>query len=158
MQHVNVSLCSSLPMSNRSKKKMLRKTSYQKTKEEFESVKEKQKNKKEVQFFTFSIKALRKVLSQVKSVGLFSTSGIFFLHIGVFEEQGAERRSYQEVQTEENGDISDAEQKDEEGAAQPEPTDGIPAPEDSRDRAGKMTQKNGRRRFQIANIQLELLL
>ncbi|XP_031687265.1 thyroid transcription factor 1-associated protein 26 homolog [Oncorhynchus kisutch] len=37
----------SLPMSNRSKKKMLRKTSYQKTKEEFESVKEKQKNKKE---------------------------------------------------------------------------------------------------------------
>ncbi|XP_021419711.2 thyroid transcription factor 1-associated protein 26 homolog isoform X1 [Oncorhynchus mykiss] len=47
MQHVNVSLCSSLPMSNRSKKKMLRKTSYQKTKEEFESVKEKQKNKKE---------------------------------------------------------------------------------------------------------------
>lgn len=121
---------------------MLRKTSYQKTKEEFESVKEKQKNKKEVQFFTFSIKALRKVLSQVKSVGLFSTSGIFFLHIGVFEEQGAERRSNQEVQTEENGDISDAEQKDEEGTAQPEPTDGIPAPEDSRDRAGKMTQKN----------------
>lgn len=48
MQHVNVLLFSSLPMSNRSKKKMLRKTSYQKTKEEFESVKEKQKNKKEV--------------------------------------------------------------------------------------------------------------
>lgn len=48
MLNVNVLLFSSLPMSNRSKKKMLRKTSYQKTKEEFESVKEKQKNKKEV--------------------------------------------------------------------------------------------------------------
>ncbi|KAM4614635.1 thyroid transcription factor 1-associated protein 26 homolog [Polymixia lowei] len=37
----------SLPMSNRMKKKMMRKTSYQKAKEEFESVKEKRKKKKE---------------------------------------------------------------------------------------------------------------
>lgn len=39
---------SSLPMSNRMKKKMLKKTSYQKTKEEFESTQEKRKQKKEV--------------------------------------------------------------------------------------------------------------
>ncbi|XP_044041497.1 thyroid transcription factor 1-associated protein 26 homolog isoform X1 [Siniperca chuatsi] len=37
----------SLPMSNRMRKKMLKKTSYQKTKEEFETIKEKRKNKKE---------------------------------------------------------------------------------------------------------------
>ncbi|NP_001291078.1 thyroid transcription factor 1-associated protein 26 homolog [Esox lucius] len=37
----------SLPVSNRSKKKMLRKTSYQKTKEEFESIKIKKQKKKE---------------------------------------------------------------------------------------------------------------
>ncbi|KAM3588018.1 uncharacterized protein V6R79_019264 [Siganus canaliculatus] len=36
-----------LPMSNRMRKKMLKKTSYQKTKEEFEAVKEKQRKKKE---------------------------------------------------------------------------------------------------------------
>ncbi|XP_058479989.1 thyroid transcription factor 1-associated protein 26 homolog [Solea solea] len=36
-----------LPMSNRMKKKLQKKTSYQKTKEEFESVKEKQRKKKE---------------------------------------------------------------------------------------------------------------
>ncbi|XP_068611346.1 thyroid transcription factor 1-associated protein 26 homolog [Brachionichthys hirsutus] len=37
----------SLPMSNRMRKKMLKKTSYQKTKEEFEAVREKQRKKKE---------------------------------------------------------------------------------------------------------------
>ncbi|XP_023284942.1 thyroid transcription factor 1-associated protein 26 [Seriola lalandi dorsalis] len=37
----------SLPISNRMRKKMLKKTSYQRTKEEFESVKEKRKKKKE---------------------------------------------------------------------------------------------------------------
>ncbi|KAG8005610.1 Thyroid transcription factor 1-associated protein 26-like protein [Nibea albiflora] len=37
----------SLPMSNRMRKKLLKKTSYQKTKEEFESVKEKRRKKKE---------------------------------------------------------------------------------------------------------------
>ncbi|XP_035533865.1 thyroid transcription factor 1-associated protein 26 homolog [Morone saxatilis] len=37
----------SIPMSNRMRKKMLKKTSYQKTKEEFESTKEKQRKKKE---------------------------------------------------------------------------------------------------------------
>ncbi|XP_032361241.1 thyroid transcription factor 1-associated protein 26 homolog [Etheostoma spectabile] len=37
----------SLPMSNRMRKKMLKKTSYQKTKEEFESITEKRKKKKE---------------------------------------------------------------------------------------------------------------
>ncbi|KAM3859048.1 thyroid transcription factor 1-associated protein 26 homolog [Diretmus argenteus] len=37
----------SLPMSNRMRKKMLKKTSYQKTKEEFESIQEKRKKKKE---------------------------------------------------------------------------------------------------------------
>ncbi|KAG7225726.1 hypothetical protein INR49_012312 [Caranx melampygus] len=37
----------SLPMSNRMRKKMLKKTSYQKTKEEFESAKEKRRKKKE---------------------------------------------------------------------------------------------------------------
>ncbi|XP_044199189.1 thyroid transcription factor 1-associated protein 26 homolog [Thunnus albacares] len=37
----------SLPMSNRMRKKMLKKTSYQKTKEEFESAQEKRKKKKE---------------------------------------------------------------------------------------------------------------
>uniref|UniRef100_A0A3B3BKV4 Coiled-coil domain containing 59 n=1 Tax=Oryzias melastigma TaxID=30732 RepID=A0A3B3BKV4_ORYME len=38
----------SLPMSNRMKKKLQKKTSYQKTKEEFEKIKEKRKKKKEV--------------------------------------------------------------------------------------------------------------
>ncbi|XP_070785248.1 thyroid transcription factor 1-associated protein 26 homolog [Enoplosus armatus] len=37
----------SLPMSNRMRKKMQKKTSYQKTKEEFEKIKEKRRNKKE---------------------------------------------------------------------------------------------------------------
>ncbi|XP_071761740.2 thyroid transcription factor 1-associated protein 26 homolog [Centroberyx gerrardi] len=37
----------SLPMSNRMRKKMMKKTSYQKTSEEFERIKEKRKNKKE---------------------------------------------------------------------------------------------------------------
>lgn len=37
----------SLPMSNRMRKKMLKKTSYQKTKEEFETIKEKRRKKKE---------------------------------------------------------------------------------------------------------------
>ncbi|KAE8281385.1 Thyroid transcription factor 1-associated protein 26-like protein [Larimichthys crocea] len=37
----------SLPMSNRMRKKMLKKTSYQKTKEEFESIQEKRRKKKE---------------------------------------------------------------------------------------------------------------
>lgn len=41
----------SLPMSNRMRKKMQKKTSYQKTKEEFEAVIEKRRKKKEVGFF-----------------------------------------------------------------------------------------------------------
>lgn len=46
---------SSLPMSNRMRKKMLKKTSYQKTKEEFETIKEKRRKKKEVMVFLFSV-------------------------------------------------------------------------------------------------------
>lgn len=44
-------LSSSLPVSNRMRKKMLKKTSYQKTREEFERIKEKQRKKKEVNCF-----------------------------------------------------------------------------------------------------------
>lgn len=43
---------SSLPMSNRMRKKMQKKTSYQKTKEEFDDIKEKKRKKKEVYFAT----------------------------------------------------------------------------------------------------------
>lgn len=42
-------------MSNRMRKKMLKKTSYQKTKEEFESITEKRKKKKEVNCFLLTI-------------------------------------------------------------------------------------------------------
>lgn len=38
----------SFPMSNRMRKRMMRKTSYQRTKEAFETVKEKRRKKKEV--------------------------------------------------------------------------------------------------------------
>lgn len=40
-------------MSNRMKKKLLKKTSYQRTKEEFEQVREKRRKKKEVSPFSF---------------------------------------------------------------------------------------------------------
>lgn len=42
----------SLPMSNRMRKKMERKNSYQKTKEEFERIQEKRRKKKEVMCLT----------------------------------------------------------------------------------------------------------
>lgn len=45
----------SLPMSNRMRKKMQKKTSYQKTKEEFETVREQRKKKKEVKCFCFIV-------------------------------------------------------------------------------------------------------
>ncbi len=48
-------LSSSLPMSNRMRKKLLKKTSYQRTKEEFEAIREKRRKKKEVTFFSLLI-------------------------------------------------------------------------------------------------------
>lgn len=49
---------------------------------------------------------------------------------GVREKQAAERRSHSEVQAEEDGEVSGAEQKDQERTAQPEPPNGISASED----------------------------
>lgn len=57
-EHSNIAFLtfsSSLPMSNRMRKKMLKKTSYEKTKEEFESVKEKRRKKKEVSCFLYDL-------------------------------------------------------------------------------------------------------
>lgn len=51
---------------------------------------------------------------------------------GVPEEQAAERGGHSEVQTEKDGDISDAEKKDKKRTAQPKPPDGLPASEDPR--------------------------
>lgn len=45
-------------------------------------------------------------------------------------EQATARRGPAEVQTEKDGDFSDAQQKDEERAAQSEPPDGVSASED----------------------------
>ena len=53
-----------------------------------------------------------------------------FLIPGVLEEQAAERRSHSEVQREKDADVSDAEQKDQERTAQPEPPNGIFASKD----------------------------
>lgn len=56
----------------------------------------------------------------------------FCLIPGVPEEQAAERRSHSEVQTEKDGDVSDAEQKDQERTAQSEPPNGLFASKDPR--------------------------
>lgn len=61
----------------------------------------------------------------------------FRLIPGVPEEQAAERRSHPAVQAEKDGDVSDAQQKDQERTAQPEPADGVSASEDPRN--GEMT-------------------
>lgn len=51
---------------------------------------------------------------------------------GVPEEQAAERRSHSKVQREKDGDVSDAQQENKEGAAQSEPPNGVSASKDPR--------------------------
>lgn len=58
----------------------------------------------------------------------------FCLIPGVPEEQSAERRSHSEVQTEKDGDVSDAQQEDQERTAQSEPPNGVFASKDPRNR------------------------
>lgn len=121
-------------MSNRMKKKLQKKTSYQKTKEEFEKIKEKRKKKKEV--------------ITVFLLGKKKDYCLFFLHIccvfiqipGISQKQAAERRSHQAVQAEKDGNVSNSEQKDQERTAEPQPADGLFTSEDPR-KAKMMTKK-----------------
>ncbi|KAF0029748.1 hypothetical protein F2P81_018853 [Scophthalmus maximus] len=110
---------SSLPMSNRMRKKIQKKTSYQKTKEEFENMKEKRKQKKEL--------TSNPIAEDVLLTSCLCSSA------GVLEEQAAEGRCHSEVQAKEDGDVSHAVQKDQEGTAESEPPDGVFASEDPRD-------------------------
>uniref|UniRef100_A0A8C6NJ91 Coiled-coil domain containing 59 n=1 Tax=Nothobranchius furzeri TaxID=105023 RepID=A0A8C6NJ91_NOTFU len=99
----------SLPISNRMKKKMEKKTSYQRTKEEFERVRENQRKKKEVKCCLFLLSY------QIVIMALFFVLNSLFICIlipGVPEEQTAERRSPAEIQAEKIRDVSNAEQKD----------------------------------------------
>lgn len=98
----------SFPISNRMKKKMQKKTLHQKTKEEFERIKEKRRQKKEVKCCS--------CLSAAKYYHRFCfryyNPFVYILTPGIPEEQAAERRSLAEIQTEKDGNVSDAEQKD----------------------------------------------
>lgn len=58
------------------------------------------------------------------------SNGLFVLIPGVPAEQAAKRGGHSKVQTEKDGDLSDAEQKDEEGTAESESPNGIFASED----------------------------
>lgn len=66
---------------------------------------------------------------------------IFCLIPGVPEEQSAERRSHSEVQTEKDGDVSDAQQEDQERTAQSEPPNGVFASKDPRNREMTLTSQ-----------------
>lgn len=114
------------------KKKMLKKTSYQRAKEEFEAVKEKRRKKKEV-IFLFLFKVTDFEYWQVTSFISF-----YCLIPGVPEEQAAERRSHSEVQREKDGDVSDAQQENKERTAKPQPPNGVFASKDPGNR--KMTR------------------
>ncbi len=65
---------------------------------------------------------------------------MFHFITGVPEEQAAERRGHPEVQTEKDGDVSDAEQKDQERTAQSEPPNGVFASKNTRN--WEMTPKS----------------
>lgn len=78
---------------------------------------------------------MRKKLTVEDGMGaffvFFNQPAVCFSSIpGVSEEQATARRGPAEVQTEKDGDVSDAQQKDEERAAQSEPPDGVSASED----------------------------
>lgn len=128
----SILLSSSLPVSNRMRKKQLKKTSYERTKEAFEMAREKRRRKKEVMTYIRVITGNdQRCLFFSKMSEGFIDMLIFFVP-GVPEKQTAERRSHSEVQKEKDGKLSDPQQKDQERTAQLQPPNGVFASKDRR--------------------------
>lgn len=108
MNNCTILMSYSLPISNRMRKKQMKKTSYERTKEVYEMAREKRRRKKEV------MRCIRIIIGNDQSC-LFSRKNVrgidwhadFCSIIGVPEEQTAERRSNSEVHKEKDGKLSD---------------------------------------------------
>lgn len=99
--------------------------SYQKMQQDYERLKEERERKREV---VYSKQGFPYSLCASDMYGY-----VFTLHCvfaGISERQSTEGRCIEKVQGEENGNISVAEEEDQEGSAQPEPADGAVASED----------------------------
>lgn len=77
MNNCSIVIFSSLPMSNRMRRKQLKKTSYERTKEAFEMAREKRRRKKEVRTYIRVITAMNQLFFSKMSEGF--TSVLIFV-------------------------------------------------------------------------------